>query len=101
MSLFKDANIQAKIVEAFGIGDLPEDKQAQVLARAGELLIKRLFLKVADILSPEDRDNFDQMLGQEPSVSEDQVSSFLTEKIPNIESLLQDEISSFAGEFKV
>jgi len=101
MSLFKDANIQVKIVEAFGIGDLPEDKQAQVLARAGELLIKRLFLKVADILSPDDRNNFDQMLGQEPPVSEDQVSSFLTEKVPNIESLLQEEISSFAGEFRV
>lgn len=101
MSLFKDANIQAKIVEAFGIGDLPEDKQAQVLARAGELLIKRLFLKVADILSPEDKNNLDEMLGQEPPVSEEQVSTFLTEKVPNIEQILQNEIQEFAGEFRV
>ena len=101
MSLFKDANIQAKIVEAFGIGDLPEDKQAQVLARAGELLIKRLFLKVADILSPEDRNSLDDMLGQEPPVSEEQVSTFLTEKVPNVEQLLQEEIAGFASEFKV
>ncbi len=101
MSLFKDANIQRKIVEAFGISDLPEDKQAQVLARAGELLIKRLFLKVADILSPEDRNSFDQMLGQEPPVSEDQVSSFLTAKVPNIENLLREEINEFASEFRM
>lgn len=94
-------NIQQQLVEAFGIQDLPADKQQEILSRAGELILKRIFLKVMDSLSEEDKNQFDSLLGKQSQPAQEEITAFLGEKIPNINQLMQQEIEAFKEEFKL
>lgn len=94
-------NIKDRLVKAFGIADLPEDKQREILSRAGELILKRLFLKILDSLSEEDKNAFDVFLGQKPKPSQEEAISFLEGKISDFHRLMQAEIDGFKEEFKM
>jgi len=94
-------NMQQQLVQAFGIQDLPEEKQAEVLKRAGEIILKRLFLKVNDTLSEEDKTSFDQFLGKEPAPNQEETTEFLKGKIPNLDEVMLQEINDFKSEFQM
>lgn len=91
-------DMRQQLADAFGIADLPEDKQEEILSRAGELIMKRLFLKVMDMLSESDKDAFDVLLGKTPPPSQEEASSFLLERIPNFNEIIKAEIEEFKGE---
>jgi len=94
-------DIQQQLVDAFDIQDLPEDKQQEILSRAGEIILKRLFLKIMEMLSDSDKDQFDALLGKDPAPSQEEITAFLQQKIPNLNDLMALEIEEFKGEFNV
>lgn len=93
--------IQKELVEAFGIQDLPQEKQAEVLKRAGELIMKRLFLKAMEMISEEDKNELNNLLGQTPEPDQEKVSGFLKSKISNLDELMMKEVNDFKEEFKM
>lgn len=93
--------IQKELVESFGIQDLPQEKQADVIKRAGELIMKRLFLKVMETLSEEDKKELDNLLGRSPEPDQEKVSEFLKGKISNLDELMLKEVNDFKEEFKM
>ncbi|MFH1175200.1 MAG: DUF5663 domain-containing protein [bacterium] len=92
--------IQQQLINAFGIQELPEEKQQEVLARAGDIILKRLFLKVDSILSDEDKHYMNSIVGKGTSNEQQEITAFLEEKIPNLSEIMANEIEQFKAEFQ-
>ena len=80
-----------------GLGDLPEERKTALLMQITESLLKRIVVRVLGELSETDRAAFEEV--QETGDPE-KINAFLTEKIPNYESMLQEIIAEFKTEMK-
>jgi hypothetical protein len=58
----KNTILQQTIVDELGLGNLPEERQAQVLVDLLELVLKRLYMETMDKLTQEDQQELTGML---------------------------------------
>ncbi|HFC36100.1 MAG TPA: hypothetical protein ENJ49_00280 [Candidatus Moranbacteria bacterium] len=102
MSKNKNETVE-KIIAELGLDKLPKDRQDDILAKIGELILKKIFVETIDKLSDADRREFEKML--ERGESAENIESFLEEKIDNYAKIVEDivveiknDISPFAKE---
>ena len=92
----KDTIIQQTIIEELGLSELPQEKQEELLAKIGEVLIKRIYLETMERLEKEDQEKLVDMMEKNP----DSIEAFLAEKIPNYEEFVKSIIDNFKQELK-
>ncbi len=84
-------NILSKdIIEEWGLGSLPPDKQADVVDRMGKMIYQAVLVRALDILSDKEQEEFDSILDNDTSTPQD-VLSFLKSKIPTFDQMVMEE----------
>ncbi len=89
--------IQQNIIEEFGLGGLPEEKQAELLTAMTESVLKRITIKILEQLSDEDRDEFDKLRETDEP---DKITEFLRAKISDYDQMVEEVIRQFKEETK-
>lgn len=90
--------IQLKIASTLGISDLSDDKQKEIIEKATEVLLKKIFLQIVEQLSEEDEKTYMELLDKESSPED--IDKFLTEKIPNHNDNIEKMVEEFITEMK-
>lgn len=88
--------MQQTIIEELGLGELPQEKQEELLVKIGEVIMKRIYLDTMERLEKGDQDRLIDIMEKNPDKTED----FLQEKIPNYEDFVKKVVDDFKGELK-
>jgi hypothetical protein len=88
--------MQQTIIEELGFQDLPQDKQEELLAKMGEVVMKRIYLETMEKLDKPDQDKLVDMMDNNP----EGVETFLAEKIPDYEEFVKNVVDTFKQEMK-
>jgi len=88
--------INKKIIDVLGIGDLPIEKQNEVMEEIGALVYQSVITKSLDMMNAEDKNLFEKLIStnQNPEA----MFTYLGEKIKNIEELTEEEAHKFREE---
>lgn len=89
---------QKKLIEELGLSELPLEKQAELLEKMSEAVLKRIFVETLGKLNEEDKKTYAEMIERQDSPEE--VDVFLKGKIPNYEGFIQGIIQAFKEEMK-
>lgn len=88
--------INQNIIEILGINSLPEEKQKEAMEKLGAIVYQEIMLRVLDILSEEDKDEFEKIIEKNPDP--ETMFSFLGEKISNFDEIVEEEAKKLRDE---
>lgn len=94
----KNTILQQTIIDELGLGDLPEERKAQILVDLLELVLKRLYMETMDRLTKEDQQELMKML--EEKSDQEKVESFLRSKISDYDEFVKKVVSELKDELK-
>lgn len=83
--------LQDNIITKLGLDNLPMDKKTDILMRMAEIIQKRLALRVMALLPDEALDEYLKIADND----EIGARQFLSGKIPNYASVIEEEIAKF------
>ncbi len=86
-------SLNDKIKNSLDITGLPESEQEEIILRVGGLIYQNVLLRVLETMGARDKTSFDALLDKNPS--QEEVFLFLTEKIPNLQELIDEEAIKF------
>lgn len=92
--MYKQTN--ENIIKILGIDSLPLDKQKEAMERLGAIVYQEAMLRVLEILSEEDKNEFEKVIAQNPDP--ENLFSFLSEKVPNLDEIITEEAEKLRGE---
>jgi hypothetical protein len=92
------SQMQKKLVDDLGIGNLSEEQQNEIIIKVTEVLLKRIFLETMEKLDGEAMNEYDKMV--ENGASAEQIDDFFKSKISNYEEMVQKVIDNFKEEMK-
>jgi hypothetical protein len=81
------------IVQEWGLGHLPPQKQAEMVERIGRILYQAILVRSLDILSEKEQEEFDALLDINATTPDD-VLAFLQKKIPTFDTMVEEERKS-------
>jgi len=90
--------INKNIITTLGIDTLPVEKQKEAMERLGALVYQEVMLKVLEILTEEEKDEFEKVIEKDPSP--ELMFEFLGSKIPNFEDIVKEEAEKLREETK-
>ena len=94
-------NILSKdMVVEWGLSNLPEIKQVEMVDRIGRLLYQAILVRSLDILSEKEQTEFDLLLDENTTTPQD-VLKFLADKIPTFEQMRQEEVAKLKADLLV
>jgi len=79
----------------FGLENFPQAEKEKIISRFGESLLKRILLRVFQILSEHDKKVLEALIGGE----EEKINKFLTEKVPNLQKIKEEESAALTKDF--
>lgn len=88
--------INKNIVVTLGINTLPVEKQKEAMERLGTIVYQEIMIRVLDILSEEDKDEFEKLI--EKDSNPETMFGYLATKIPNLEEIVKEEAESLRKE---
>ena len=88
---------KTNIIKEFGLEDLPEEKQAEIISKITETLLKKLMLTIMENLDPKDRT---QLLKLQEKGDAKTIEDFLKLKIENYEELMSKTADQYREEMK-
>lgn len=84
------------IIDVLGLQKLPEEKKQALVAQMSDVVQSRISHRINDQLSPANRQAFDLLLSKNPS--EGDMNAFLSEHVPNVQLVVNEEILKFKQE---
>lgn len=88
------------IVSEWGLGDLPQEEQIDMVDRIGRLIYQAVLVRSLDILSEIEQEEFDLLLDEDTTTPEE-VVLFLERKIPTFKILLKEEVAKLKADILV
>jgi len=88
------------VIAEWGLGDLSQEEQIEMVDRIGRLIYQAILVRSLDILSDTEQEEFDLLLDEDTSTPED-VVIFLERKIPTFKLLLKEEIGKLKQDILV
>ena len=85
------------IISEWGLGELPQEEQIEMVDRIGRLIYQALLVRSLDILSEVEQEEFDLLLDEDTSTPEE-VVLFLERKIPTFKILLKEEVNKLKAD---
>lgn len=85
------------IISEWGLGELPQEEQIDMVDRIGRLIYQALLVRSLDILSEVEQEEFDLLLDEDTTTPEE-VVLFLERKIPTFKLLLKEEVSKLKSD---
>jgi hypothetical protein len=94
-------NILSKdMVAEWGLQNLPEIKQVEMVDRIGRLLYQAILVRSLDILSEKEQTEFDLLLDKDATTPQE-VLQFLSGKIPTFEEMRKEEVEKLKEDLLV
>jgi hypothetical protein len=88
--------INKNIVLILGINTLPVEKQKEAMERLGAIVYQEVMLRVLDILTEEDKDEFEKLIEKDPNP--EKLFEYLFDKLPNFEEIVKEEAEKLREE---
>jgi len=89
--------LKQNIIKDLGLEVLPEEEQEEALLSVGRIIFQAVLIRVLQELDDQGKDEFDKLLSEKPN-DEEAILKFLTEKVPNLNSIVREEVSKFKQE---
>lgn len=89
--------ISQNFLEELGLGNLPEDKKIQLLDDMGKMINQNIIMRVVELMSEEDKNEFDKVIG-ENMANPEAILDFLKAKVPSFDAIVAEEIEKFKKE---
>lgn len=90
--------IKEDIMQYLGLSKLSEDKQDEILAKIGEIILKKIFIETVDKLDEPDRIEFEKMLKE--GTDADSIEKFLNTKIENYDMIVSGIVEEVKNDIK-
>ena len=84
-------NLKNDVLAQLGLGNIPDEKKAEIISKISELAQKRIILRVTEEMSEDQRENFEKFLETEEDPAK--IENYIRENIPNIDSIIEEEMS--------
>ena len=81
-----------------GFDKLPEEKQDEILAKIGEIILKKIFIETVDKLDSNSADEFREMLKNGESA--EKIEEFLNAKIENYDMIIGKIVEEVKNDIK-
>jgi hypothetical protein len=94
----KQDKIKEDIMQYLGLSKLSQDKQDEILAKIGEIILKKIFIETVDKLGEEDRLAFEKMLKEGSDA--DSIEKFLNTKIENYDMIINRIVEEVKNDIK-
>jgi predicted nucleic acid-binding OB-fold protein len=98
----KNMDEQTKIKKALlaelNLSDISEEKQDELLAKMGEVILKKIFIETVEKLDEVGRKHFSEMLNEERTVEE--IEEFLKIKIPDYDIMVERIVKELKDKLK-
>jgi hypothetical protein len=88
--------LKQTIIEELGLGDLPQEKQDELMTQIGEVVMKRIYLETMETLEKEDQEKLVDLMEKDP----EGVEVFLREKISDYDNFVKKVVDEFKAELK-
>jgi len=85
-------------MKELGLEKLPQEKQEELIAKMGEVILKKMFLKTVEKLDEDGRKHFEKMLEEKRTPEE--IEEFLKVKIPDYDKVLEKIVGELKEELK-
>ena len=79
-----------------GLENLSQEEKEKIIARFGESLLKRIIFRIFQLLSEQDRKTLEALQGGD----EEKINKFLSEKVPDLEKIREEESVELMNDFK-
>jgi hypothetical protein len=89
--------LKQNIIKDLGLEALPEEEQEEALLSVGRIIFQAVLIRVLQELDDQGKDEFDKLLSEKPN-DEEAILKFLTEKVPDLNSIVREEVSKFKQE---
>ena len=86
------------IMQYLGLNNLSKEKQDEILAKIGEIILKKIFIETVDRLSVNDRETFEKML--KDGSDADSIEKFLNTKIENYDMIIGKIVDDLKEDIK-
>ena len=93
----KNENV-TEIIKELGLEKLSKKRQDDILAKIGELILKKIFVETVDKLEDVDRRKFEKML--EAKTTADDIEKFLSTKIKDYDKMVEVIVDDLKKEIK-
>ncbi|KKP68614.1 MAG: hypothetical protein UR66_C0004G0014 [Candidatus Moranbacteria bacterium GW2011_GWE1_35_17] len=90
--------IKEDIMQYLGLNKLSQDKQDEILAKIGEIILKKIFIETVDKLGETDRAEFEKMLKE--GTDADSIEKFLNTKIENYDMIISRIVEEVKNDIK-
>ena len=84
-------NLKNDVLAQLGLGNISDEKKAEIISKISELAQKRIILRVTEEMSEDQRENFEKFLEAEEDPAK--IENYIRENIPNIDSIIEEEMS--------
>ncbi len=88
--------LQTHILKLLDLQNLSEQQKTELLTHMGEVVQDRITDRIVESLSAEERAEFDALLDR--NAAEQEVEAFLRAKIPDMESIVAEEVLLFKAQ---
>ncbi len=85
-----------EIIETFGLEDVAQERQDELIAKMGEVFLKRLFLATIDKLGSNGAREYEELLESKADI--DELEAFLESKIPNYPVFVRGVVTEFKND---
>ena len=89
-----DTILKKDITEGLGLDNLSEADQAKMVEEVGRVIYERIISRVIPLLSNPEKEEFQKIL-ETPDGDDSTIFDYLNSKIPNLETIVQEEVVSF------
>lgn len=84
------------LLAEIGLDKLPVEEQSAILSEMGDALMSAIMVRIVPILDDAAKQELDTLLSGELEPSK--LQTFLSEKIPNFQDILDEEVNTFRTE---
>lgn len=89
--------LKQNIIKDLGLDSLPEEEQKEAFLKIGEIIFSGVLSRVLDELSDEEASEFEKIISETPD-DEEAVMNFMKAKVPNLDEIVNEEITKFKKE---
>ncbi len=91
-----DKKTNNNIIYDLGLELLSPEQQEEALISIGQIIFQAVIIRVLDILSDEEKDDFEKLLAG--NSSEEMILNFLKSKIEDLDEIIKEEVENFKKE---
>lgn len=94
----KQDKVTMEIIEELGLEKLSKKRQDEILAKIGELILKKIFVEVVGKLDENSKMEFEKILAEEKTANE--IMEFLSTKIKNYDKIVEGIVVELKKDLK-